>query len=243
MDKIIIEDKIPSIKVNKEFLIELFKSINSQNPKNIPIKTEIKIKGDTETISFKKLRDFISARYLPRGIHEISVSKESKDLEYEKNVISFHFIINTKHPSDSYYKLKGYDEGKIEICKKEIKSLLDEYKNWYWFLFKGIRSEDKESKGLREWLSLAVIISFSFVTYRILNLIRGTEQSEANQAIAVVSFFGFAWLIGKVSDRFFPYLDLRIRKKKRSKFWNFLVGAIALTLLANLIWELLRLLV
>lgn len=241
MAEIIIEGKVPSITVNKEFLIDLFKIITSKNPKNILIKTQIILENERETRTYENLRDFTSVRHLPRDIRTIEIVKEPVKENDKKRVISFYLLINTNVPGESYYELTGYDEGKLEICKKEINSLIDEYKTWYWFLFIGVKSGDEESKGMYQLIFLTIAVSLSFTTYRILNLIRGIKQSDSNVGIAFISFFGFAWLLGKVDNRLFPYLDIQITKVKRSKFWYFVISTIILGLVVNLIWEFIKL--
>lgn len=244
MAEIIIEGNVPSITVDKTFLIDLFKTINSKNPQNIPVQTEIQIITEKETRTYTNLRDFTSARYMPKGIQAIVLSKEPKNEKDKEKIIAFELTIDAEHPGESYYELVGYDEGKLEVCKKEIESLLDQYKTWYWFLFKGAKpgeGNEEGTQGIFQWLYLIMPLSLAFLTYRLMNYFRPLENIQPNQTVAFVGFFVFLVLFNKFSKKFSPYLDFRMRTKKRSTFWNFLIGSIFVGIIGNLIWEIIKL--
>lgn len=238
MAEIIIVRNVPSITVDKEFLIKLFKVINSKNPRKISVDTKISIDGATETKVFDNLRDLDTATVLPRDIESITLTKEAKKDRDVKKVVSLHFTIDIEHPNESYYELTGYDEAKIELCKKEIDSLVNEYRTWYWFLLKGTKDdEDGGSFDLLNLILIAITFSFSLGVYRYLELIRGVGYSDSNQGYGILGFFVFLFVASKIRLRFFPYLDLRLRKEKRAAIWNWILGTIILALLGNLIWE------
>ncbi|MFA6089465.1 MAG: hypothetical protein WC755_06380 [Candidatus Woesearchaeota archaeon] len=241
MPEIVITENIPSIVVDKEFLIELFKCINKCNPKSISVTTNITIVAEKEERTYKNLRDFLESSYLPKRMTALIINKDATNIKDENKIISFHFELNKESPIDSYFELIGLDEGKLEVCKKEVLDLIDRYKTWYGFIFFGINSEEDKSKGIVDIIGFLISVSLSVLIYNSAMFL--FNNSPVILIIAIASLFLFLHMFGKIMVEFFSYMDLRLKEKKRHVFFNWLLGGVFVALLSNLVWEIIKLLV
>lgn len=227
---------LPSISIDKNFLQDLIKIIYDINPEENRGKIEIIVKSEQEKSTFEKLEDFTNSLILPPIITSISIRIDSNTKS--KKFIEF-FLSLSKEPNLSYYRLMGYDDGKISTCKKQIDKLLDDNQNWHNILF-------QHTEVL--WIfQIAASISSSFLLYKLIFLIGkislvkwGAITLELldkwDGAISFFAFFIVYTLIKNIYEVYFPFFELKINDRKRSYVWRFVFSTIILGLIVNLIW-------
>lgn len=221
------ESYIDSTLVDKEFLVSLFKIIDDLNPKNIGVKTEITVSSEEEKSIYENLEDFIDSRIVPREIIRLSIKKTPHNKRDREKAIQF-FLNLDQNPEKSYYRLIGYDDGKLSSAQKQLETLFDIYRNWYNFIF---------YPSIFEYvIRLGMGFSLGVFVYNILNLI--PISSGISTLGGIGGFFLWLGCIDKFSDRLFPFIDFQIRTTKRSQFWRYVFGTLVLGLIVNLIWYL-----
>lgn len=232
--------EIDSILINKNFLEELIKIIDDNiNLKGEGIKTEIIIKSEQETFTFENLKDLIDCLILPKKIKSISIDKYPV-YHVKDNIIKFppsqplKFFLNIKDSDNSYYRLIGYDDGKLSTCQKQLSNLFDKYKNWYSFLYKLPFPEGT--------IPLLMGISLVIFLWKFLPDLPYTEEYRETYNVIVLGIGGVFWYIfHKCYNFLFPFFDFQINRTERSNWWRGFIGLISIGLLVNLIWKLIQL--
>jgi len=235
MAKIERKFKIDSLLVNKKFLEELNKIVDKVNPKN-SLRTEITIFSEGETSTFQNVKDFTESRILPESIETLSITKRGnvKYILNEDKLILFFLNIHEDPDKTAYYTLTGYDDGKLATCQKKLNNLLNEYKNWYYWIFKLSFPEGT--------IQLAVSISFLVLIWNILPALPNpTTYGTIYKPILLLLGMIFFYFFNKLYKFIFPFFDFQVNKTKRSNWLISIAGIITLGLIVNLIWKIIEL--
>lgn len=233
-----IEGIIDSLAVNEGFLKELFATIN-QYYKNIPLETEIVVESDRETITFEALPDFLNSKNLPTKIRKITITKIPVRKSDAKKTIQFYCELDIENKEVSHYILKGSDDGQLAVCKQQIENLLNRQKNWYYPIFD--TSEEKEPDDRYRWwfsiIGFGATFSASVLTYRLLTMLSPAQFQEWIAIASIVTFFVVYHQYSKTIKELLPYVEITIKKPVRSQFWKGVAGVVLLSLIINLAWE------
>ena len=235
MGRIEREKEIDSILINKELLESLFKIIRKSNPERIELKTEINFYSEGEKTSYGDLKDFFETSITLEKPKSFSMRIYPSNKKDKYKTLQLYFRINNKE-NRNYYQLVGYDEGSILTCEKQIKALLDRYKNWYYKVY-------KLPTGIVNLLKIAIFLSVSFLVYKMLTTYFININNDLAIGIAVIFFFITGWYLSRIGPRLFPKTDFQFKKTERKEFWRYVLGLIILGLIINLIWAIITYLI
>jgi len=231
---------VPSIVIDEDFLISLSRIINKQYLTSSSMITDITVHSEREKSTFEGLGDLTSSEFWPREVFQLSIRKKPKNSRDLKKVIEFYFNVDARNKNNCYCQLIGYDPGKIANCKEQIENLLDRYKNWYDFIFLKNFSLDEKPSNILEFVNIGISISFGFFIYRLVNLFPSDMIKNWNVIITLGAFIIFYNQYSNFTNSYLPYINFEIRKKKRSAFWNWFIGAVTLGLIVNAIIEIIK---
>lgn len=225
------ENKFDSILIDKEFLTVLVKIIDDNNPNDISMRTEITVQSERGKDTFENLNDFIESLTLPQKIKSLSIKKNPYNKKEKKETIQF--FLNIENPNNSYYRLIGYDEGKLSTCKRQLETIFNKHKNWYYFLYKIPIPEGT--------IPLLMSISFVIFLWKFLPDLPYTEEYRETYNVVVLGIGGFFWYVfHKFYNFLFPFFDFQINRTRRSNWLVGLIGLVSLGLLVNIIWKLIQ---